>query len=196
MSESASEFVCGNNGFLDLALQFGFTVEEEVASDCGADDQLILGEILVDISRLQEDIRQLKLKEHKHSLNQKYGRLTEPDSLFQLTSSLRDLGCHLSYIADNSSKLQHKLTNPVISDSLPLATKDQLPLITLTDTLTEVVKNANNLSTSAEWVSNQDWEKSADGLENRTDQVEKLAAKLRSLAFKIQTFREKLGSTK
>jgi len=100
----------------------------------------------------------------------------------------------MGYIADVSPALQHKLTNPVISDILPLASKDHLPLIALTDTLVEVVKHADNLSASAEWVSNQDWEKSTDVLENRSDQVEKLAAKLKSVAFKIQTFRDKLGS--
>jgi len=195
MSDSLSEFSSGNEGFLDLALQFGFAIEGD--SDSGPDNQIILGEILVDISRLQEDIRQLTLQEHKNILHQKFGSLTDPSSLLKLTSSLNDLGHHLSYIADVSPALQHKLTNPVISDSLPLAAKDQVPLIALTDTLVEVVKHADNLSASAEWVSNQDWEKSTDALENRSDQVEKLAAKLKSVAFKIQSFRDKhdkLGS--
>ena len=140
MSDSLSEFSSGNEGFLDLALQFGFAIEGD--SDSGPDNQIILGEILVDISRLQEDIRHLTLQEHKNILHQKYlinfetykpnlifplsrfGSLTDPSSLLKLTSSLNDLEHHLTYIADVSPALQHKLTNPVISDSLPLAAKE------------------------------------------------------------------------
>merc|ERR1712202_115188 len=109
---------------------------------------------------------------------------------------LSNLATHLAYITNNSASLQHKLTNPVISNSLPLKSSLHTPLINITNLLAEVSTNSDTAAAASEWISNQNWSEATNRLDLGQQHTEKLAARLRSAAFKIQTFRENLEKLK
>eukprot|EP00092_Neocalanus_flemingeri_P003786 GFUD01004077.1.p1 GENE.GFUD01004077.1~~GFUD01004077.1.p1 ORF type:complete len:198 (-),score=61.07 GFUD01004077.1:105-698(-) len=191
MAESGV-FMKQNEIFLNLASQFGFgPTEEEVPEkpDASGDS---FGEILLKITTLQEEISRLKLKEQQAELSKRYAGLTQPSSMSWLLSDLSNLSAHLTYITNNSASLQHKLTNPVISNSLPLNSSMHTPLINITNLLAEISTSCDTAAAASEWVSNQNWSEVKDKLDLGQQHTEKLAARLRSAAFKIQNFRENL----
>jgi hypothetical protein len=182
-----------NSTFLSLASQFGFDQPEQEMAEKDADS---FGSTLLLITTLQEDISRLKLKEQQAALSKRYAGLTQPSSLAWLLEDLSNLSTHLTYITNNSASLQHKLTNPVISNSLPINSSLHTPLINITTLLAEVSITSDTATAAAEWISNQDWTDAKNRLDLGQQHTEKLAARLRSAAFKIQNFREGLEKLK
>ena len=186
-------FMKQNRTFQSLASQFGFHPSD---GDPVVEESDSFGETLLLITTLQEDISRLKLKEQQFKLSNRYAGLTQPSSLAWLLEDLCNLSSHLTYITNNSASLQHKLTNPVISNSLPINSALHTPLINITNLLAEVCSTSDTALAAAEWMNNQDWSKAKTQLELGQQHTEKLAARLKSSAFKIQTFREGLEELK
>jgi len=186
-------FMKQNQTFQSLATQFGFRPPDD---DSVVEEGNSFGETLLLITTLQEDISRLKLKEQQSKLSSRYAGLTQPSSLSWVLEELCNLSSHLTYITNNSASLQHKLTNPVISNSLPLNSALHTPLINITNLLAEVCSTSDTALAAAEWMNNQDWSRTKTQLELGQQHTEKLAARLKSSAFKIQTFREGLEELK
>ena len=179
-----------NETFLALASQFGFGQEKDEVLDKDAESEDNFGEVLLKITTLQEDISKLKLKEQQANLSKRFAGLTQASSLSWLLSELNNISSHLTYITNNSGSFQHKLTNPVISNSLPLKYSLHTPLINITNMLAEISTTSDTAAAASEWLSNQDWNEATDKHQVSQQHTEKLAARLRSAAFKLQTFRE------
>jgi len=181
-----------NETFLSLAKQFGF--DPPVKSVIEAEDSF--GSTLLLITSMQEEISRLKLREQQAKLSARYAGLTQPASLAWLLEDLNNLSDHLTYITNNSASLQHKLTNPVISNSLPINSSLHAPLLSITQLLAEISTTSDTATASAEWINNQDWTQAKTQLDLGQQHTEKLAARLKSSAFRIQNFRETLEKLK
>ena len=100
-------------------------------------------EVILELLQLQEDIGKLQSKEKQFMLSEQYEGLTNPVSSLQwLLQDLQDLSTNLSYILDNSARIQLKLANPAISNSLPLHSSLHEPLVDIAGYLKDIVSNS------------------------------------------------------
>ena len=107
--------------------------EHEKKKDLGE-----FNEVILKLLHVQEEIGKLKMKEKQCELSEQYQGLTNPSSMSWLLSSLENVSSNLRFIVDNSAKIQLKLANPIISNSLPLHSSLHQPLVDLTSLLHEV----------------------------------------------------------
>ena len=107
--------------------------EHEKKKDLGE-----FNEVILKLLHVQEEIGKLKMKEKQCELSEQYQGLTNPSSMSWLLSSLENVSSNLRFIVDNSAKIQLKLANPTISNSLPLHCSLHQPLVDLTSLLHEV----------------------------------------------------------
>ena len=107
--------------------------EHEKKKDLGE-----FNEVILKLLHVQEEIGKLKMKEKQCELSEQYQGLTNPSSMSWLLSSLENVSSNLRFIVDNSAKIQLKLANPIISNSLPLHSSLHQPLVDLTSLLYEV----------------------------------------------------------
>lgn len=137
--------------FLSLAKQFNFLSDQEQEDDGGnnstggsneAEDKDFY-ETILELMELQEKIGNLKLIEKQEELRERFSGLTEPSSLSWIVKELSQVSDNLSYIIDNASKIQLKLANPAISNSLPLHSQLHEPLIDITKLLADIHYSAD-----------------------------------------------------
>ena len=137
-----------NQTFLSLAKQFNFLNDQtEVTEDGGsisnaggcnqAGERDFYGTIL-ELMELQEKIGNLKLIEKQVELRERFSGLTEPSSLSWIVKELSQVSDNLSYIILNASKIQLKLANPAISNSLPLHCSLHQPVIQISKLLADI----------------------------------------------------------
>ena len=141
-----------NQTFLSLAKQFNFLNDQSEVTepeDGGSDSKAGPGEsnqagekdfygTILELMELQEKIGNLKLIEKQVELRERYSGLTEPSSLSWIVKELSQVSDNLSYIILNASKIQLKLANPAISNSLPLQSELHDPLIDITKLLADI----------------------------------------------------------
>ena len=137
--------------FLSLAKQFNFLSDQEqeddgVNNNTGgsnkAEDKDFY-ETILELMELQEKIGNLKLIEKQEELRERFSGLTEPSSLSWIVEELAQVSDNLSYIINNASKIQLKLANPAISNSLPLQSQLHEPLIDITKLLADIHYSAD-----------------------------------------------------
>ena len=107
-------------------------------------------------------------------------------------SDLTKVADNLNYILNCSASIQHKLTNPVISNSLPTNSSIHSALISITSLLADMSTGNDSATAASEWISNQDWDGVGGSLDVNQQKIETLAARIRSAAFKVQLFRENI----
>ena len=107
--------------------------EHEKKKDLGE-----FNEVILKLLHVQEEIGKLKMKEKQCELSEQYQGLTNPSSMSWLLEALTSISANLRFIVDNSAKVQLKLANPAISNSLPLHSSLHQPLVNLTSLLYEV----------------------------------------------------------
>ena len=107
--------------------------EHEKKKDLGE-----FNEVILKLLHVQEEIGKLKMKEKQCELSEQYQGLTNPSSMSWLLEALTSISANLRFIVDNSAKIQLKLANPAISNSLPLHSSLHQPLVNLTSLLYEV----------------------------------------------------------
>ena len=95
-------------------------------------------EIIVELMKLQATIGELQLVEKQVELRDRFSGLTSPASLSWLLQDLTQISDNLSYIITNASKIQLKLANPAISNSLPLHCSLHQPVIQITKLLADI----------------------------------------------------------
>ena len=103
-----------------------------------SDDSSHFNKVVLDLLRVQEEIGKLQVKQRQHELSEKCLGLTDPTSISWLLDDLVKVSDNLSYIVDNSAKIQLKLANPAISNSLPLHSSLHQPLVHLTELLSDI----------------------------------------------------------
>ena len=113
---------------------------EKLNSDSGQnpDDSRHFNKVVLELLQLQEEIGKLQLKQRQHELSEKCLGLTDPSSISWLLDDLVKVSDNLSYILDNSAKIQLKLANPAITNSLPLHSSLHQPLVHLTELLSDI----------------------------------------------------------
>ena len=94
--------------------------------------------VLIELLQLQEDIGRLQLNEQKLKLSEKYLGLSNASSMAWLKESLDELSTNLTFILENSKKIQLKLANPDTSNSLPLHCSLHETFVKLTNILIEI----------------------------------------------------------
>ena len=109
-------------------------------SDSGQnlDDSRHFNNVVIELLQLQEEIGKLQLKQRQNELSEKCLGLTDPSSISWLLDDLVKVSDNLSYILDNSAKIQLKLANPAITNSLPLHSSLHQPLVHLTKLLSDI----------------------------------------------------------
>ena len=136
-----------NKTFLSLAKQFNYIKEDKteengsdsISSDAKDEDkEPDFYEIIVELMKLQATIGELQLVEKQVELRDRFSGLTSPASLSWLLQDLTQISDNLSYIITNASKIQLKLANPAISNSLPLHCSLHQPVIQITKLLADI----------------------------------------------------------
>ena len=139
-----------NQTFLSLAKQFKYIKEdnkeeENVSVDAGDSSQARedtkepdFYEIILELMELQEKIGKLKLVEKQVEMRDRFSGLTNPASMSWLLTDLTQISENLSYIIHNASKIQLKLANPAISNSLPLHCSLHQPVIQISKLLADI----------------------------------------------------------
>ena len=102
------------------------------------DDSTNFNNVVLELLHLQEEIGKLQMKQRQHELSEKCLGLTTPSSISWLLDDLVKVSDNLSYIVDNSAKIQLKLANPAISNSLPIHSSLHQPLVHLTELLSDI----------------------------------------------------------
>ena len=103
-----------------------------------SDESSHFNKVVLELLRVQEEIGKLQVKQRQHELSEKCLGLTDPASISWLLDDLVKVSDNLSYIVDNSAKIQLKLANPAISNSLPLHSSLHQPLVHLTELLSDI----------------------------------------------------------
>ena len=138
-----------NKTFLSLAKQFNYIKEDKteengsvgdsISSDAKDEDkEPDFYEIIVELMKLQATIGELQLVEKQVELRDRFSGLTSPASLSWLLQDLTQISDNLSYIITNATKIQLKLANPAISNSLPLHCSLHQPVIQITKLLADI----------------------------------------------------------
>ena len=130
-----------NKKILSLAKQFNYikmNKTEESGSDVDRSEAKDFYEIILELIELQRKIGNLQLVEKQVEMRDRFSGLTNPASLSWLLQDLTEISENLSYIINNASKIQLKLANPAISNSLPLHCSLHQPVITITKLLAEI----------------------------------------------------------
>jgi len=161
--------------------------EHEKKNDLGE-----FNEVILKLLHVQEEIGKLKMKEKQCELSEQYQGLTNPSSMSWLLSSLENVSSNLRFIVDNSAKIQLKLANPIISNSLPLHSSLHQPLVDLTSLLHEVKAASDRCAKASSWLEGQNWEVVSKQLVASRHGTETLAARLNTAANRIQLFRENI----
>jgi len=218
----AKDFSSQNKAFLDIAANFGFggkglsksnnsssnanantaSGDSEVISVTEGEDQRDtagvqkadsdFNQVLLDLLKLQEDIGRLQLNEQKFKLSEKYLGLSNSSSLAWLKESLDELSTNLTYILDNSNKIQLKLANPDTSNSLPLHCSLHETFVQLTNILIEINSSSERSVNSSSWLNSQNWEEIMKYLSKSKLQTEKLVSRLRTSSTKLQIFSDNI----
>ena len=139
-----------NKMFLSLARQFNFLNEETTEEHDDVDDahnghnsndgdeEKDFYEIILELMELQDKIGKLQLIEKKVELRDRFSGLTEPSSLSWIAKELSEVSESLLYITNHASRIQLKLANPAISNSVPLPCQLHESLISLTKLLSDI----------------------------------------------------------
>ena len=136
-----------NKTFLSLAKQFNYIKEDKTEENGSVGDsseakdedkEPEFYEIIVELMKLQATIGELQLVEKQVELRDRFSGLTSPASLSWLLQDLTQISDNLSYIITNASKIQLKLANPAISNSLPLHCSLHQPVIQITKLLADI----------------------------------------------------------
>ena len=138
-----------NKTFLSLAKQFNYIKEDKTEENGSVGDSISseakdedkepeFYEIIVELMKLQATIGELQLVEKQVELRDRFSGLTSPASLSWLLQDLTQISDNLSYIITNASKIQLKLANPAISNSLPLHCSLHQPVIQITKLLADI----------------------------------------------------------
>ena len=116
------------------------TASGKLHSDSGREpnDSSNFNKVVLELLKLQEEIGKLQMKQRQDELSEKCLGLTNPSSISWLLDDLVKVSDNLSYILDNSAKIQLKLANPAISNSLPLHSSLHQPLVHLTELLSDI----------------------------------------------------------
>jgi len=184
-----SSFCLSNRGFLELADQFNFRQADKPGTKSSPEAQENFGDILVQISKLQEEIGCLKSSASRENFSQKYSIVCQVGYLDQLTASLDSLANSLQLISRDCSSIENKLVNPVLGNSIPLSATNHRQLIDGTADLVHIVSQASSLVGSAEWICNQDWSTLNQHLVEVSERLESAASKFRSACFSIRQIR-------
>ena len=131
-----------NKTFLSIAKQFNFQTDKENYSLEDKSEGKDFYDIILDLMTLQEKIGKLQLVEKQVELKNRFAGLTKPSSFSWIVKELTEVSDNLSYIISNASKIQIKLANPAISNSLPLDAGLHNPVITITQLLSETQYSA------------------------------------------------------
>ena len=136
-----------NKTFLSLAKQFKYIKEDNTEEHGSVGDsseakedtkEPDFYEIILELMELQEKIGKLQLVEKQVEMRDRFSGLTHPASLSWLLTDLTEISENLSYIINNASKIQLKLANPAISNSLPLHCSLHQPVILITKLLADI----------------------------------------------------------
>ena len=136
-----------NKTFLSLAKQFKYIKEDNTDVNGSVGDsseakeetkEPDFYEIILELMELQEKIGKLQLVEKQVEMRDRFSGLTHPASLSWLLTDLTEISENLSYIINNASKIQLKLANPAISNSLPLHCSLHQPVIQITKLLADI----------------------------------------------------------
>jgi len=210
MSEN-SDFMEQNKAFLSLAGDFGLyksaaetssinsnlpnnSCEQETASlnTTNTKDYELMNEVVIDLLQLQEKIGKLQMNKKLQQMSDEYAGMTSSKSLKELEHQLNNLSKSLSFIVDNSAKIQLKLANPSISNSFPLHSSLHDAFIRITEELVSITATSDRIKNSSSWLNTQDWEEIRNHLSSNKDFTEKLVGKLRTSFNKIQTYKEQM----
>jgi len=164
-------------------------------SDSGKapDDSSNFNHVVLELLHLQEEIGKLQMKQRQHELSEKCLGLTTPSSISWLLDDLVKVSDNLSYIVDNSAKIQLKLANPAISNSLPIHSSLHQPLVHLTELLSDIGAISERSGKASSWLNGQDWGEVTQHLTTSKHNTEKVVARLKTSASKIQLFRESIN---
>lgn len=157
-----------------------------------SDDSNHFNKVVLELLRVQEEIGKLQVKQRQHELSEKCLGLTDPASITWLLDDLVKVSDNLSYIVDNSAKIQLKLANPAISNSLPLHSSLHQPLVHLTELLSDIGAMSERAGMASSWLNDQDWGEVTKHLTASKHNTEKVVARLKTSASKIQMFRESI----
>ena len=136
-----------NKTFLSLAKQFNYIKEDNTEvtgslGDCSEAKEETkepdFYEIILELMELQGKIGKLQLVEKQVEMRDRFSGLTSPASLSWLLMDLTQISENLSYIINNASKIQLKLANPAISNSLPLHCSLHQPVIQISKLLADI----------------------------------------------------------
>ena len=135
-----------NKMFLSLARQFNFLSEETTEehdnvdghNSNDGDEEKDFYEIILELMELQDKIGKLQLIEKKVELRDRFSGLTEPSSLSWIAKEVSQVSESLHYIINHASRIQLKLANPAISNSVPLPCQLHESLISLTKLLSDI----------------------------------------------------------
>ena len=136
-----------NQKFLSLAKQFKYIKEDNDEENVSEGDssqaredtkEPDFYEIILELMELQEKIGKLQLVEKQVEMRDRFSGLTSPASLSWLLTDLTQISENLFYIIHNASKIQLKLANPAISNSLPLHCSLHQPLIQISKLLADI----------------------------------------------------------
>ena len=94
--------------------------------------------VVIELLYLQEEIGRLKIKEEQFLLSEDCNGLTNPNTLNWLFKDLSKLLEDMKYMIDNSAKIQLKLANPSISNSLPIQCDLHETMISLSHILADL----------------------------------------------------------
>jgi len=157
------------------------------------DDSTNFNNVVLELLHLQEEIGKLQMKQRQHELSEKCLGLTTPSSISWLLDDLVKVSDNLSYIVDNSAKIQLKLANPAISNSLPIHSSLHQPLVHLTELLSDIGAISERSGKASSWLNGQDWGEVTQHLTTSKHNTEKVVARLKTSASKIQLFRESIN---
>jgi len=148
--------------------------------------------VLIELLQLQEDIGRLQLNEQKLKLSEKYLGLSNASSMAWLKESLDELSTNLTFILENSKKIQLKLANPDTSNSLPLHCSLHETFVKLTNILIEINSTSDRSVNCSSWLNSQNWEEIMKYLSKSKLQTEKLVSRLRTSSTKLQIFSDNI----
>lgn len=157
------------------------------------DDSTNFNNVVLELLHLQEEIGKLQMKQRQHELSEKCLGLTTPSSISWLLDDLVKVSDNLSYIVDNSAKILLKLANPAISNSLPIHSSLHQPLVHLTELLSDIGAISERSGKASSWLNDQDWGEVTQHLTTSKHNTEKVVARLKTSASKIQLFRESIN---
>ena len=141
ITEEAEKSVGGDrskNKANDSAVTTSGKPHSDSKQNSASDDSSHFNKVVLELLRVQEEIGKLQVKQRQHELSEKCLGLTDPASISWLLDDLVKVSDNLSYISYNSAKIQLKLANPAISNSLPLHSSLHQPLVHLTELLSDI----------------------------------------------------------